>query len=143
MPCLVTREALKGCSIALHPACAQCTGSPALSWRCFKCGALLFQGRSYDGKTDIWAIGCILYELCSLKKAFDASNVGAITVKVMRYSFRQITPSRLASGSYEVIRVTYFVGYNLAGEALKPIVKLHCLFPRIFCAQGCRNRQSK
>ena len=42
------------------------------------------QGRSYDGKTDIWAIGCILYELCSLRKAFDAGNLGAITVKVMR-----------------------------------------------------------
>ena len=35
-------------------------------------------------KTDVWAIGCILYELCSLKKAFDGGNLGAITVKVMR-----------------------------------------------------------
>lgn len=43
------------------------------------------QGRLYDGKTDIWAIGCILYEMCSLKKAFDAGNLGAITVKVMRW----------------------------------------------------------
>ena len=42
------------------------------------------QGRNYDRKTDIWAIGCVLYELCTLKKAFDASNLAAITVKVMR-----------------------------------------------------------
>lgn len=49
---------------------------------CDSCDCL--QGRPYDGKTDIWAIGCILYELCSLKKAFDAGNLGAITVKVMR-----------------------------------------------------------
>ena len=42
------------------------------------------QGKPYDGKTDVWAIGCVLYEMCALKKAFDASNLGAITVKVMR-----------------------------------------------------------
>lgn len=42
------------------------------------------QGRNYDRKTDIWAIGCVLYELCTLRKAFDASNLAAITVKVMR-----------------------------------------------------------
>lgn len=44
------------------------------------------QGKAYDGKTDVWAIGCVLYEMCALKKAFDASNLGAITVKVMRYA---------------------------------------------------------
>ena len=42
------------------------------------------QGKPYDGKTDVWAIGCVLYEMCALKKPFDASNLGAITVKVMR-----------------------------------------------------------
>lgn len=44
----------------------------------------MIQGKPYDGKTDVWAIGCVLYEMCALKKAFDASNLGAITVKVMR-----------------------------------------------------------
>ena len=46
---------------------------------------MFLQGKPYDGKTDVWAIGCVLYEMCALKKAFDASNLGAITVKVMRY----------------------------------------------------------
>lgn len=49
------------------------------------------QGKPYDGKTDVWAIGCVLYEMCALKKAFDASNLGAITVKVMRYPFCSLT----------------------------------------------------
>lgn len=43
------------------------------------------QGKLYDSKTDVWALGCVLYELCSLKKAFEAGNLGAITVKIMRY----------------------------------------------------------
>lgn len=34
------------------------------------------EGKRYGKKTDMWALGCILYELCSLKKAFEASNIG-------------------------------------------------------------------
>ena len=42
------------------------------------------QGKGYGPKTDVWALGCILYELCKLRKAFDASNLGAITIRIMR-----------------------------------------------------------
>ena len=43
------------------------------------------QGKGYGPKTDVWALGCILYELCTLKKAFDAPNLGAITIRIMRW----------------------------------------------------------
>ena len=55
-----------------------------LTASCLTCIEHGVQGKAYDGKTDVWAIGCVLYEMCALKKAFDASNLGAITVKVMR-----------------------------------------------------------
>ena len=44
----------------------------------------LAQGRPYGRASDIWALGCILYELCALRRAFSGSNLGAITVKIMR-----------------------------------------------------------
>ncbi|KAK9830325.1 hypothetical protein WJX72_011020 [[Myrmecia] bisecta] len=50
----------------------------------------ILKGKPYDAKTDIWAIGCVLYELCSLKKAFDANNLGAITMKIMKASVNPI-----------------------------------------------------
>ncbi|XP_022111310.1 serine/threonine-protein kinase Nek9-like, partial [Acanthaster planci] len=34
----------------------------------------LMRGQQYDIKSDIWAIGCVLYELLSLRRSFDASN---------------------------------------------------------------------
>ena len=42
------------------------------------------QGKVYGPKTDVWALGCVLYELCTLKKAFDAPNLGTITIRIMR-----------------------------------------------------------
>lgn len=35
-------------------------------------------GKRYGKKTDVWALGCILYEVACLKKAFEASNIGGV-----------------------------------------------------------------
>ena len=44
----------------------------------------LCEGRSYNAKTDIWSLGCILYELLTLKKAFDATNMNQLIVNIIR-----------------------------------------------------------
>ena len=36
----------------------------------------------YTPKSDMWALGVILYELCSLRKPFTAPNVQALYKKV-------------------------------------------------------------
>ncbi|KAL3137850.1 hypothetical protein ABBQ38_005103 [Trebouxia sp. C0009 RCD-2024] len=62
----------------------------------------ILKGKPYDGKTDVWAIGCVLYEMCALKKAFDASNLGAITVKVMSGKFPPI-PAHYSSDLKQLV----------------------------------------
>lgn len=32
----------------------------------------LCEGKPYDTKSDIWALGCLLYEMCSHRRAFDS-----------------------------------------------------------------------
>ena len=44
----------------------------------------LCEGKSYDEKSDIWALGCVLYEIVSLRRAFDAPNLPALVLKIMR-----------------------------------------------------------
>eukprot|EP00884_Botryococcus_braunii_P014628 jgi/Botrbrau1/23166/Bobra.0041s0017.1 len=51
------------------------------------------KGKRYDTKTDVWAAGCVLYELCCLKRAFDGNHLGAITVKIMGGKYAPIPDS--------------------------------------------------
>ena len=40
--------------------------------------------KPYNDKSDVWALGCILYELCTYKHPFDAKSQGALILKIMR-----------------------------------------------------------
>ena len=44
----------------------------------------------YDEKSDIWALGCILYEMACLQKTFEGSNLPALVNKIMKGQFAPI-----------------------------------------------------
>jgi NIMA (never in mitosis gene a)-related kinase len=52
----------------------------------------LCEGKPYNQKSDIWALGCVLYELATLQRAFEASNLPALILKIMRGTFAPISP---------------------------------------------------
>ena len=41
------------------------------------------QEKPYNNKSDVWALGCILYELCTFKHPFEAKSQGALILKIM------------------------------------------------------------
>ena len=44
----------------------------------------------YDKKTDIWSLGCILYELITLEKPFEANNIEMLNKKIIKGNYKPI-----------------------------------------------------
>ncbi|XP_077970155.1 uncharacterized protein LOC120331911 [Styela clava] len=42
------------------------------------------EGKPYDEKSDIWALGCILHEMATCQKTFEGTNLPALVNKIMR-----------------------------------------------------------
>eukprot|EP00741_Cyanophora_paradoxa_P014947 tig00020830_g14421.t1 len=53
----------------------------------------LCEDKPYNEKSDVWAMGCVLYELCTLKHPFDAQNQGALILKIIRGKYPPIPSS--------------------------------------------------
>ncbi|XP_046852777.1 serine/threonine-protein kinase Nek4-like isoform X2 [Xenia sp. Carnegie-2017] len=44
----------------------------------------LFTNKPYGYKSDVWALGCCLYEMCTLKHAFNAKDMNSLVYKILR-----------------------------------------------------------
>ncbi|XP_046686536.1 LOW QUALITY PROTEIN: serine/threonine-protein kinase Nek8-like [Homalodisca vitripennis] len=45
------------------------------------------EGKQYDHKSDIWALGCILYEMACLQKTFQGNNLPVLVNKIMKGTY--------------------------------------------------------
>jgi NIMA (never in mitosis gene a)-related kinase len=48
------------------------------------------ESNPYSFKSDIWALGCVLYELCTLKHAFDSNNLLGLVYKIVKDEYEPI-----------------------------------------------------
>jgi serine/threonine protein kinase len=79
----------------------------------------LCQGQKYDQKSDIWALGCVLYELCALRKPFDGSNLPAIILSIMRscecvLSMRGVAARHVFDSRHQLFRVVSCCGRSFS-----------------------------
>ena len=48
------------------------------------------QEKRYNHKSDVWSLGCILYEMATLKHAFDGRNMKILVMKIVRGKHGQL-----------------------------------------------------
>lgn len=64
--------------------------------------------RPYNNKSDVWALGCILYEMATLNHAFDGTNMKSLVQKILKGVYPPISPmyssdlSRLISAMLQI-----------------------------------------
>jgi len=44
----------------------------------------LFSNRPYNHKSDVWALGCCVYEMTTLKHAFNAKDMNSLVYKILK-----------------------------------------------------------
>ncbi|XP_069457550.1 serine/threonine-protein kinase Nek5 isoform X1 [Ovis canadensis] len=50
------------------------------------------QNKPYNNKTDIWSLGCVLYELCTLRHPFEGNNLQQLVLKICQARVPPISP---------------------------------------------------
>jgi serine/threonine protein kinase len=63
----------------------------------------IYKESGYSYKCDVWALGCILYELCSLKHPFSANHEGAIMYKILSEEPEEI-PKEYSSQMRDLVK---------------------------------------
>ncbi|XP_065653977.1 serine/threonine-protein kinase Nek4-like isoform X1 [Hydra vulgaris] len=62
------------------------------------------QDMPYSSKADIWALGCMLYEMCALNYPFDATNIVTLYYKIVKGNYVQV-PSNFSQDICQLIKL--------------------------------------
>uniref|UniRef100_A0A672LW32 non-specific serine/threonine protein kinase n=1 Tax=Sinocyclocheilus grahami TaxID=75366 RepID=A0A672LW32_SINGR len=65
----------------------------------------ILSGEPYDEKSEIWSLGCIIYEMCMLKCAFAGKNTVDIIPKILRSSYKAL-PETFSQDLRQLVRDT-------------------------------------
>jgi len=56
---------------------------------CYMAPEILY-GQPYNHRADLWSLGCVLYELCTLEKAFDGDSYMALMLAITSAQYKPI-----------------------------------------------------
>lgn len=81
----------------------------------FRCQEQM-SGIQYNEKSDIWSLGCLLYELCALHPPFIAGNQLELATKICTGRFQRI-PSNYSDELHSLISTLLLVDVRILFES--------------------------
>ena len=72
----------------------------------------VWKDKPYDNKSDVWSLGCVLYEMITLKPPFRAQNMEGLFNKVCKGQFSRI-PEKFSDDLYKIVQFLLQVNPNL------------------------------
>lgn len=61
------------------------------------------QSVPYSSQADVWSLGCVLYELCTLSHAFAADSLYSLIFRVMNGTYTPIDTQRYSAGMTRLV----------------------------------------
>ena len=84
----------------------------------------VWKDQPYDAKSDIWSLGCVLYEMVTLKPPFRAEDMASLYKKVLKGIYPKI-PGEFSQDLSNMIRLLLQVSAHnrpTAGKRLNPVI---------------------
>ena len=85
----------------------------------------LCEEKPYNHKSDIWSLGCVLYELCTYRHPFEAKNQGGLIMKIVRGVFNPIS-TKYSKDLQEMVRVLLLKDHRRR-PAIDDILGMSCM----------------
>lgn len=100
----------------------------------------------YSWKSDVWALGCVLYEMCMLKHAFESSSLMGLVYKIVSDNYEPI-PSFYSQELNDLLRQLLDKQADkrpsVEGLLASPYIQAHAQRVGPFRASGSQPRASR
>ena len=89
----------------------------------------VWEEKPYDSKSDVWSLGCVMYEMITLRPPFQAKSMEELYKKVMRGNYPRI-PSRYSEDLSDAIKLMIQVEAG-ARPSCEELLKMPMITKRI------------